>query len=108
MQRFTDRGQYLHGPHGGLDVEPELLQRQQALPLEVLQLGDQDQVLLHQGPHRCREGVVHLAVLEGRLLLDETRSQTQRHRLILLLWFEGCWDVFPNSPCYRGVVRRHR
>ena len=61
----TDGGQYLHGPHGGLDVEPELLQGKQALAVEVLQLGDQDHVLLHQGPHGRRQGVVHLAVLEG-------------------------------------------
>lgn len=68
---LTDGGQYLHSPHGGLDVEPELLQGQQALPLQVLQLSDQDQVLLHQGPHGRRQRVVHLAVLKGRLLLNE-------------------------------------
>ncbi|KAG7215453.1 hypothetical protein INR49_003229 [Caranx melampygus] len=39
----TDGRQDLHGPHGGLDVEPELLQREQALTLQVLQLSDQDQ-----------------------------------------------------------------
>lgn len=75
VQALTNRGEYLHGPHGGLDVKPELLQGQQALALEVLQLSNQDQVLLHQGPHRRRQRVVHLAVLKGRLLLDEAERQ---------------------------------
>lgn len=65
MCSSTDGGQYLHGLHGGLDIEPELLQGEQALPVQVLQLGDQDHVLLHQGAHGCRQGLVHLAVLEG-------------------------------------------
>lgn len=76
---LTNRGEYLHGPHGGLDVEPELLQGQKALPLEVLQLSDQDQVLLHQGPHRRRQCVVDLAVLKGRLLFNEAEGQAQHN-----------------------------
>lgn len=79
-QTLTNRGQYFHGPHGGLDVEPELLQGQEALPLEVLQLSDQDQVLLHQGPHGCRQRVVHLTVLKGRLFLNKARGQTPHNR----------------------------
>lgn len=77
VQTLTNRGQYLHSPHGGLDVKPELLQGQQALPLEVLQLSDQDQVLLHQSPHRRRQRMVHLAVLKGRLLLNEAEGRIQ-------------------------------
>lgn len=75
LQALTNGGQYLHGPHGGLDVEPQLLQGQQTLPLEVLQLCDQDQVLLHQGPHGRCQRVVHLAVLKGRLLLNEAEGK---------------------------------
>lgn len=83
---LTDGGQYLHGPHGGLNVEPELLQGQEALPLELLQLSDQDQVLLHQGPHGRRQCVVHLAILEGRLLLNEAKEQTQH--CCFLMWLQ--------------------
>lgn len=68
---LTDGGEDLHGAHGGLDVEPELLQREQALAVQVLQLRHQDQVLLHQGPHGRRQRVVHLPVLKRRALLRE-------------------------------------
>lgn len=84
-QTLTNGGQDLHGPHGGLDVEPELLQGQQALPLEVLQLSDKNQVLLHQGPHGCRQSMVHLAVLKGRLLLNEAAGRIHYHHIIMFL-----------------------
>lgn len=43
----------------------------------MLQLSDQDQVLLHQGPHGCRQRMVHLTVLKGRLLLNKAKDQKQ-------------------------------
>lgn len=46
-QARTQGGQDVDGAHGWLDVEPELLEGQEALPLQLLQLRDQDQVLLY-------------------------------------------------------------
>lgn len=71
----TNRGQYLHGPHCGLDVEPQFLQGQQALALEVLQLSYKNEILFHQGPHGRSQSMIHLPVLKGWLLFNESDEQ---------------------------------
>ncbi len=70
-ESFTDGGQDFHGAHGGLYVEPELLQRERALSVEMLQLCHQDEIFLHQSPHGCSQGMIHLTVLKRRLLFCE-------------------------------------
>lgn len=77
---LTQRGQDFHSPHGGLDVEPQLLEGQESLALKVLQLGDQDHVLLDEGPCGGSQGMVHLPILKRRLLFYEpVKKQIRKH-----------------------------
>lgn len=77
---FTNGGQDFHGTHGGLNVEPELLQGERALSVEMLQLGHQDEIFLHQSVYGCSQGMIHLTVLKRRLLFCEAE-----HRICKLI-----------------------
>lgn len=93
----TQGSQDVHGTHGRLDVEPELLQGQEALPLQLLQLRDQDQVLFYQCSHGGRQGVVHLPVLEGGLFLDEpARKAALSTGWVRAVSQKGRWEPLPQ------------